>query len=571
MRRLAVAMGVLVASLAAIAAAAGEVSVTSDPPGAEVWVAPADQPGLYRKGFTPCTLTLAPAGNPYRLVIRHPGHFPVFRTLGDEPRVSVRLLSRDDPASWQLVPPLPGGGGEPTHEGVPEFIFSQSEWTPDAARQLMWGNAWGSAVEEMGLAKRDEEREVSDLWVLPLHGAPVRIWRFLSDPREQSGYEIDAASSPDGRWIVHSAPAGGREHLELYCLTTGQHRSIAAESAATLFCPVFSPDGRRVACLRITEAAKQATEQADDGPEEPPAEIQVMQWNGLDRRTLVKDAYGHLEPAFSPDGSQLAYLTADRQIAVLPVTGGKPRVILKSPPWRAAASPVWSPDGQALAAEFDREDEDSGPGRRGRSETQRVLWARLDGTASGAFPSVSLHGWHDAASLDVYAPGYCAAADTSYQRLLWVGLDGRQRTVLRAPATLCHHSSTSADGKQAAALECGLDGTQHVVLAVANEPLRRFAAPELVNATALGWLDAGRLWVAVAATADGPPAYELELATGALKPLTAVPKPPPEDPLGPPGPPLPPGARGEGTPGPILPGGEWFELAPTIPSGGEAP
>lgn len=560
MRQMAVVMGVLIATLAAVSA---EVRVTSDPPGAEVWVSPADQPGIYKKGITPCSLSLSPSARPYRLLLKLSGYFPVFRTLSEETNLTIKLASRDDPPNWQAVP-LIGDveGAVPIPGDIPAYPSSSIKWAADGEGLLVQGVAWSSYVEQIGLARKGENRDLADLWYAPLRGKAMRLWRYLSEPDVPGRFKIDSASGPDGRWVVHSAPTGDREHLELHCLNTGAHQAIAREIRATLFCPAFSADGRRIACLRISRAQDKATDEAFYVPDDPPAEIQIMQWNGCDRRTVLKDVYRHLPPAFSPDGARLAYVTTDRRIGVIPVTGGEPRLLIDSPSWRAAGAPVWSPDGQTIAADFgylDRRDDLQGG-------VDRVLWARLDGTASGAIPSVTLHGWHDTSTLDVYAAGYCAAAAQPYRRLLRVGLDGSHKTVLYEPRSMCHHAVTSDDGRRVAALECGPDGRQSVVLAMPSpDPQRRFSPQQLSDATGLGWLDDTHLWVALIATADGPPAYSLDLTSGALTPLSEVPARPPRDHFD--GPPSPQYAAKLG--GFALPRG-WIEaLAPTIPFGGE--
>ncbi len=120
MRQMAVVMGVLIATLAPMAAVTAQVRVTSDPPGAEVWVSPADQPGIYKKGITPCSLSLSPSARPYRLLLKLSGYFPVFRTLGEETSLTIKLVSRDDPANWQAVPMIGDvEGAVPTREAMP--------------------------------------------------------------------------------------------------------------------------------------------------------------------------------------------------------------------------------------------------------------------------------------------------------------------------------------------------------------------------------------------------------------------------------------------------------------------
>lgn len=581
MRYLVGAVLVLLYSMAC-AAPAAEFVVTTEPPGAAVWVAPPDQPCLYSKGTTPCTLSLPQTAAPYRLILRAPGYFDAHRSLsGPSAALNVTLLSRSEPANWRLVPALWQDGGlwsaawaaaRRRLSGIPEYPNVKASWAPDAQGLLVFGNAWSMYVSALGFGKRDEDREPADLWYAPLQGVPVRLWHCLSGPEGGPRFEMDARFGPDGRWVVHSAPDGEVEHIELECLTTGQKRAVARDPKATLYCPVLSANGRRLACLRMPTGAR-----ADDGPEDPPAELLVMQWDGSDRRTLLRAVSAHFEPTFSPDGTKLAYLTPSQAVAVIPVGGGKPRIIIAAGTWRASDSPVWSRDGRSLAVDAEHLD-DRGDAER---NVQRILWARVDGGASGEMPAVALHGWHDSDSLDVYAPSYCAAAGVRYQRLLWVGLDGVAKRVLYEPQTLFHHAAMSADATQVVALECAPSGPQTVVLAnVSDKSLRRFSDPRLAAATDLGWLDREQLWVSVAASPTGPPAYRLDITTGTVTPIAERPKRPPSDPFSE-------GlsARADDTgtlrlfqagggpfgAGQVLSPGGWFDsLAPTIPAGGEA-
>lgn len=581
MRPLSVAVVTSLLLLNAVSADTLELPVTSDPPGAEVSASPADHPGLYLKGVTPCTITLQRAGAPHRLVLRAPGYFEAFHTVQGDGPVHVEMVSRRDPANWRSVPALwdtiwwVAQDAEPRAiHGLPPLMHRSVAWSPDATGILYSGSTWGSAVEEMGLAKPDDDRNLSDLWYAPLHGPPVRLWRFISEPRALRYFMVNAQFSPDARWVVHSAPVGRREHLELLRLDTGARKTLARDDDATLYRPVFSPDARWIACIR------EAREQDDDydmdlrmpPPSNSAAHIQVMRWNGADRRTVVEAVHAWHTPAFSPDGRELAFITEDAAVAVVPVTGGEARVVLDPPGWTARSAPRWSPDGRTIAADF-------GPfARHAPADLRRVVWARLDGSASGAIPAVSLHAWHDDVSLEVYAEGVLPPANAPYRRLLWVGLDGELKAVLHEHPAGFRSVAFSPDDTRGAALENGPGGRQSLVLARrGEETIRRITAPEFAEATAVGWLDDESVWVSVADDGTGPPGYRVDVADGALTPLTEAPAPAPRprpldpwDDIGG----LPPVHTEEHAPFPVvwsvLAWGNLYDsLAPTIPAGGD--
>ena len=79
-------------------------------------------------------------------------------------------------------------------------------------------------------------------------------------------------------------------------------------------------------------------------------------------------------PAFSPDGSRIAFLKSDgskSQVCLLPLSGGEPDQLTSLP--GGAGHPVWSPDGRSIAfsAPVDRRSPDAG--ERGSSQAPIVI------------------------------------------------------------------------------------------------------------------------------------------------------------------------------------------------------
>lgn len=110
----------------------------------------------------------------------------------------------------------------------------------------------------------------------------------------------------------------------------------------SLSSPVFAPDGARVALVRTMQDTK-----ADKSHT---ALVTVDVASGA-LRALTAKVEGIAQPAYSPDGKQLAFLAFDkkhqRQIQLIPATGGTPRAITKV---KAGVQQfAWRPDGGALA------------------------------------------------------------------------------------------------------------------------------------------------------------------------------------------------------------------------------
>ena len=110
----------------------------------------------------------------------------------------------------------------------------------------------------------------------------------------------------------------------------------------SLSSPVFSPDGARVALVRTVQDT--TTDKSHT------ALVAVDVANGA-LHALTAKAEGIAQPAYSPDGKQLAFLAFDkkhqRQIELMPAGGGAARAITKTK--FGVQQFAWRPDGRALA------------------------------------------------------------------------------------------------------------------------------------------------------------------------------------------------------------------------------
>jgi Tol biopolymer transport system component len=69
-------------------------------------------------------------------------------------------------------------------------------------------------------------------------------------------------------------------------------------------------------------------------------DVAVINADGTDLRILARGDW----PSVSPDGALVAYSTTRGQIYVVPIEGGKPRLVVAD-----GFGPVWSPDGRYIA------------------------------------------------------------------------------------------------------------------------------------------------------------------------------------------------------------------------------
>lgn len=513
-----------------------EVTVTSTPAGAEVHASPADRPVAYKKGLTPCRIALSDDGAPHALLICKSGYFDWYSYANADTRaVRAQLASREDAASWRQLPVAVGGavipGSASPLDGricpppaLPSFVDHVWQWAPDASSLLMRGHAWRDEVVRLVVGEGGEDRTVSDLWWRPLSGQPVRIWRWVSEPGAMRSYSAQADFAPDPRWFVCTVPVGDREHLELYDTRTEVSRPIADDDKASLDGPVFSPDGKMIACLRHPGSA--------DGRDRDETELQVMRWDGSGRRTLANDAYDAIEPAFSPDARHVAYANRDWQSAVVPVSGGAPRVLVAAPQYGPADILHWSPDGKVVAATFTlRTGYDYG-----RQDIDlkrcRILWATTDGKTSGHILSAWLVGFCGDRQLAVHTKGYAVRAATVFGRIMMVSLDGEAPKVLREPGMLLHTVRVSPDRELVVMLGCLNDANSSVcVMDTTSGRFRILDRPEFRHACALGWLSPDAFWVQTNAPGADKAWYQFNVDTDEMEPISQVLEnaPPPED------------------------------------------
>jgi len=155
------------------------------------------------------------------------------------------------------------------------------------------------------------------------------------------GTVIDAAVSPDGKYVVYATAENARQGLWLRQLATGSTIELVSPIAAGMWGSTFSPDGESVYYGMFT-------------PDVPTRAIYRVPILGGTPRKLVVGI--DCQPTFSPDGKQMAWLRGDfpnrgdSSLMIADVDGQHERVVAtRHPPeyfvpiFFAAAS--WSPDG----------------------------------------------------------------------------------------------------------------------------------------------------------------------------------------------------------------------------------
>ena len=238
---------------------------------------------------------------------------------GDEPVAAVWLLPAGGGEARKLLE-RPGGVTAVATARDAGVVVATAPTLPSAS----------SAEDDERLRKERKERDVQAI----LHDAsPVRFWDHDLGPGElrlfsanvgdadavvdardltpQPGRALDEQAftvSPDGRtivtgWAVDDEPGYPRPHLVAIDTATGETRTVAAEPGQFYADPAFSPDGRQLACLRVR----------DSSYDEPP---DVVLWvidleSGAGRGVAVDaDVWPAGPPVWAPDGTAV-YFTSD--------------------------------------------------------------------------------------------------------------------------------------------------------------------------------------------------------------------------------------------------------------------
>ena len=220
---------------------------------------------------------------------------------------------------------------------------------------------------------RDANEYRSNIWLAPVDGSePPR--RFTTGERR----DTTPRWSPDGSRLAFTSSRKEKEPAQLYVIPVGGGEPTRlTELKEDVGEPVWSPDGMQIV---FAARARDEAYEEEDGRKRRPRRIDRLHYKldnegwTVDRRTqlfvvpvdgsaeprrITDGDYENSAPAWSPDGSRIAFVSARREdwdtalvedIFLVDPAGGDAEQL--TPGDASHARPVWSPDGRTLAFEY---------------------------------------------------------------------------------------------------------------------------------------------------------------------------------------------------------------------------
>jgi Tol biopolymer transport system component len=194
-----------------------------------------------------------------------------------------------------------------------------------------------------------------------------------------NGKSVDAAISPDGKYVVYILDEGGQQSLWTRQVATSSNVQIIPPANVGYWALSFTPDSNYINFVKIEEGTL--------------ASLYQMSALGGIQKKLLSDMDGSI--GYSPDGRQVAFVRGNNpnlgesalMIANADGTNERILAVLKKPdtfPWWTKQTPSWSPDGKTIACVVG--------GTYSGSSPMKVVEVNV---ADGGVTPITNNGWYE--------------------------------------------------------------------------------------------------------------------------------------------------------------------------------
>ncbi len=240
-----------------------------------------------------------------------------------------------------------GNGAAPLPAALPGRLLYVGDadiwvWEKGTARKLTGDRisrqpSWSPDGRRIALVKLDVSS--SDIWVMDADGANSRqLTHNASRIVTQNNWAFRPIWWPDGSKLLYLSEETTNDLMLWQLSLDGRsHRPflVVPDMEGGLDMPSFSPDGRQLALVSYRGPGLRSQVWTYTLPSGP--------W-----RQLTESAEGAYDPAWSPDGTRIAYTQRSQgrnDVWIMDADGSHPQPVTGN---GASRAPCWSPDGQYL-------------------------------------------------------------------------------------------------------------------------------------------------------------------------------------------------------------------------------